>query len=217
MTTAIEDLLKHWRNMETIPRVAALHKTLVLRKEPRFRPVCNSMKIVPHFGSLAVSLVLAALVAGGQTRVRSVSMPTPVCCLHCNRCQAMSCRRSGTFIWRRIMGPSPTQAFSSISARRGRGFLRKTRVCQFTRLGIREITLLMTLTIAIRQARSFLASLSGDVAFENSGPMFSMADLAGSSNLWLVITNVSNGLAYLNLNNATNQVYQIMTKLEPIS
>lgn len=44
-----------------------------------------------------------------------------------------------------------------------------------------------------------------------------MADLAGSSNLWLVITNVSNGLAYLNLNNATNQVYQIMTKLEPIS
>ncbi len=30
--------------------------------------------------------------------------------------------------------------------------------------------------------------------------------------LWLEITNVSNGLAYLNLNNATDSVYEIFSK-----
>ena len=32
-------------------------------------------------------------------------------------------------------------------------------------------------------------------------------DYSSSSNLWLAVTNVSNGLAYFSLNKATNQVY----------
>lgn len=35
-----------------------------------------------------------------------------------------------------------------------------------------------------------------------------------TNGLWLQITNVANGLAYVNLNNATNSVYEILTKTD---
>ena len=70
-----------------------------------------------------------------------------------------------------------------------------------------------------------LAAGGGMLAMDDSGPP-SPGDGGGGTNsldagsfspsysfdtngLWLQITNVSNGLAYLNLNNATNQVYAI--------
>ena len=41
-------------------------------------------------------------------------------------------------------------------------------------------------------------------------PMFSFS----TNGLWLEITGVTNGLAYLNLHNATNQVYEVLTKTD---
>ena len=62
-------------------------------------------------------------------------------------------------------------------------------------------------------AQSAAMSRSGMMGMgeDDSGgmtPMFSFS----TDGLWLEMTGVTNGLAYLDLNNATNQVYEILTK-----
>ncbi len=55
------------------------------------------------------------------------------------------------------------------------------------------------------------ATSRGEFMTMDSGDMMSMFSFS-TNDLWLEMTGVSNGLAYLNLHNATNPVYEILTK-----
>jgi hypothetical protein len=57
--------------------------------------------------------------------------------------------------------------------------------------------------------REFAAAFGLDDPMDSSGGGSFMAPLYDTNGLWLQITTVSNGLAYLNLYNASNQVYAI--------
>jgi hypothetical protein len=48
----------------------------------------------------------------------------------------------------------------------------------------------------------------------NGVPFFGISYTPPTNGLWLEITNVSNGYAWLNLHNATNQVYEILSKTD---
>ncbi len=54
----------------------------------------------------------------------------------------------------------------------------------------------------------------GDGDGGDGGSSFPSMDFSSSTNLWIAITNVAGATAFLTLNNATNQVYEIITKAD---